>query len=356
TSGGGLLAPYILNVPVKNIDYPIIAGTPSDPPVTPTNSTGSPLVACPTNLTVPAGQSVPFSVSATDPDGDSVRYGFDWLNSGTVNEWVPASGYVPSGTTQTVSHTWNSGGTYQVKANAQDNHGATSGWSNSCTITVTGNVGQCADGVDNDSDGYTDCADRGCHTDGNASNAASCNPERVENPQCSDTVDNDGDATADTQDPGCHTDANAGNAASYNPGDDNEVNTQCSDGIDNDGNGTADLADATGCTSLTDDSESSNSQLSLALAASSSVVQSGQPATLAWSASNVQSGTCRITGTNGAEYSYDSGVLPGTSGQVTTTNKPLTSQVTFTLTCQNLSSQSVSTSAIVKVAPSSGEF
>jgi len=178
--------------------------------------------------------------------------------------------------------------------------------------------------------------------------------------QCSDTADNDGDAKADTLDPGCHTDANPSNTASYDPSDNDERNTQCSDGIDNDGNGKTDYkADGTGdvgCTSLTDNDESSNARLSLSLSANASLVQYGSTATLSWSAINVQSGTCRITGTNGTDYTFDSGTLGGTSGSVTTTGKPLTSQVTFTLSCKNLAGTTVSTTAIVRVTPRSGEF
>lgn len=42
--------------------------------------------------------------------------------------------------------------------------------------------------------------------------------------QCSDGVDNDGDAVIDTLDPGCHSDGNAANAASYVPSDNDETN------------------------------------------------------------------------------------------------------------------------------------
>jgi hypothetical protein len=220
--------------------------------------------------------------------------------------------------------------------------------------------GQCSDGLDNDNDGHIDCADSACHTDGNVSNASSCDPTRLEKYQCSDGVDNDSDAKADTLDPGCHTDANASNASSYDPGDNSELNSQCSDGIDNDGNGTTDYqagaSGDVGCTSLTDNDESSRAELSLALAANATIVQYGSPATLAWSTTNVRSGSCRITGTNGTDYDFDSGPLGGTSGTVTTTNKPLKSQVTFTLSCKNLSGQTVNTTAVVRVTPRSGEF
>jgi hypothetical protein len=43
-------------------------------------------------------------------------------------------------------------------------------------------------------------------------------------PACSDTQDNDGDGVIDAQDPGCHTDGDASNVASYDPNDDDEAN------------------------------------------------------------------------------------------------------------------------------------
>ena len=103
---------------------------------------------------------------------------------------------------------------------------------------------QCSDGMDNDGDGVIDAADPGCHTDGNASNSASYNPNDNDEtnkaggtggsgkPECSDNRDNDGDGKADENDPGCHTDNNINNP--YNPDDDSEDND---DGGDGDGNG-----------------------------------------------------------------------------------------------------------------------
>lgn len=47
----------------------------------------------------------------------------------------------------------------------------------SATVTVTGTVATaCNDGADNDSDTFVDSADPGCHTDGNAANALSYDP------------------------------------------------------------------------------------------------------------------------------------------------------------------------------------
>lgn len=42
-------------------------------------------------------------------------------------------------------------------------------------------------------------------------------------PECSDTIDNDGDGVADIDDPGCHTDGDANNPDSYDPEDDSEL-------------------------------------------------------------------------------------------------------------------------------------
>jgi hypothetical protein len=98
----------------------------------------------------------------------------------------------------------------------------------------SGNGAQCADGIDNDGDGLIDANDPGCHSDGNPNNASSYNKNDNSeggggnagngNPQCSDGVDNDGDGVADSADPGCHSDGNANNAASYVPSDDSEAN------------------------------------------------------------------------------------------------------------------------------------
>ncbi|CAA9475294.1 MAG: hypothetical protein AVDCRST_MAG53-252 [uncultured Solirubrobacteraceae bacterium] len=119
----------------------------------------------------------------------------------------------------------------------------------------------CSDGADNDGDGRVDAADPGCHTDGNAGNPGSFDPNdtsEVDAPrpagpgtptagapnddgddddnagdagagagdraQCADGRDNDGDGVSDRRDPGCHTDGNASNPASFDPDDDSEAN------------------------------------------------------------------------------------------------------------------------------------
>lgn len=93
---------------------------------------------------------------------------------------------------------------------------------------------QCSDGTDNDGDGLTDEDDPGCHTDGNANNPNSYNPDDDDEknsrgptggssrPECSDKKDNDGDGKADASDPGCHEGNDINNP--YNPDDDSEDN------------------------------------------------------------------------------------------------------------------------------------
>jgi LPXTG-motif cell wall-anchored protein len=58
---------------------------------------------------------------------------------------------------------------------------------------------------------------------GNGNNGAG-NGNGGNGPQCSDGVDNDGDGVIDSADPGCHTDGNANNDASFNPNDNSEGN------------------------------------------------------------------------------------------------------------------------------------
>ena len=79
-------------------------------------------------------ESVTFTASATDPDGDNVAIRFDW-GDGNISSW---SSYVSSGQSVSMSHIWTSVGTYYVKAQAKDMNGVTSGWSSAHKIVITG--------------------------------------------------------------------------------------------------------------------------------------------------------------------------------------------------------------------------
>ena len=80
------------------------------------------------------GTSYSYSTLATDPDGDLVKYTFDW-GDGTTS----TTNFVNSGKSASVFHKWTMLGTYQVKAMATDSKGAFSGWSSPMTLTIVGN-------------------------------------------------------------------------------------------------------------------------------------------------------------------------------------------------------------------------
>ncbi len=80
--------------------------------------------------------SYQFSFTATDPAGNTLRYGVDWDNNGIVDEYLPASGYVASGISHYQNRTWTTTGTKTFKALTQNSLGASSGWT-SHAITIS---------------------------------------------------------------------------------------------------------------------------------------------------------------------------------------------------------------------------
>jgi len=93
-------------------------------------------------------------------------------------------------------------------------------------------VPECADGIDNDSDGLADADDPACCAGQSFACALVGNREAAD-PSCADGLDNDGDGAADDGDAEC------GSATSLEIGRE----PVCSDGWDNDGDGLIDLAD-----------------------------------------------------------------------------------------------------------------
>ena len=75
-----------------------------------------------------------YATSANDPNGDPVKYVFDWGDKTT--SWTGLV-FIDSGKKESVSHKWSQAGTYQVKAMALDDKGAASGWSNSLVINIS---------------------------------------------------------------------------------------------------------------------------------------------------------------------------------------------------------------------------
>ena len=87
----------------------------------------------PTTPATPTGASsalvntaITFSTSATDPNGDSLQYRYDW-GGGVLSSWGAAS----------QSHSWAAAGQYAVKAQARDSLGLASAWSGAKTVTIS---------------------------------------------------------------------------------------------------------------------------------------------------------------------------------------------------------------------------
>lgn len=76
--------------------------------------------------------SYSYSTSTTDPNGDQVRYTFDW-GDGTNS----TTSLVNPGAKASLSHRWARTGTYLVKAMATNSKGATSAWSNTLSVKIS---------------------------------------------------------------------------------------------------------------------------------------------------------------------------------------------------------------------------
>ncbi len=74
-----------------------------------------------------------YSASTTDPDGDQIKYLFDWGDGEQLT-----SLFVNSGEIQTADHSWKEPGTYSVKVKAIDSKEASSDWSDPKTVAIYG--------------------------------------------------------------------------------------------------------------------------------------------------------------------------------------------------------------------------
>lgn len=93
----------------------------------------------PNNPAVPLGPvtgrprvSYKYNAYSTDPDGDKIKYVFNW-GDGTASE----TALVNSDATASASHKWKKAGAYYVRAKAIDSKGASSDWSSSITIRLS---------------------------------------------------------------------------------------------------------------------------------------------------------------------------------------------------------------------------
>ncbi len=72
-----------------------------------------------------------YTSSAFDPDGDMIKYCFDWGEGNT--SW---SDYVDSGQPVSMNYTWKEKGDYQVKVKVRDEHGLDSPWSDPLPVSM----------------------------------------------------------------------------------------------------------------------------------------------------------------------------------------------------------------------------
>lgn len=98
------------------------------PPNTPTQPSGPPTGQIDTWIT--------YQTITTDPDGDTIKYGWDWNSDGIVDEWT---NYFTSGVIVSISHTWTTAGTYNIQVKAEDSQGARSAFSPQKAVVITSN-------------------------------------------------------------------------------------------------------------------------------------------------------------------------------------------------------------------------
>jgi hypothetical protein len=116
---------YIFSCPA-NIpqSFKIICQRPNTPPSAPSVPSGE--------TTGYHGTSYTYVTTATDPDGDTLYYRFDW-GDGITSSWL---GPYASGELCSASHRWSTPGSYQMKTRAKDNYGAESNWSSGLSIEM----------------------------------------------------------------------------------------------------------------------------------------------------------------------------------------------------------------------------
>jgi len=103
-------------------------GKVSEPPATPQAPSGP--------STGELGETYTFEASSTDPDGDKVKYVFDW-----GDETQTETNFVNSGQTASASHAWKSGAKFEIRVKAVDINGAESDWSSPSYIDIQGERG-----------------------------------------------------------------------------------------------------------------------------------------------------------------------------------------------------------------------
>jgi hypothetical protein len=82
------------------------------------------------DLTTLINSNYLFQIHSTDPQGYNIRYGLDWSNplDDIVDDWIPSTGYLSSGTYQDASHVFPVAGEVSFAVLAQNEWGLNSDW------------------------------------------------------------------------------------------------------------------------------------------------------------------------------------------------------------------------------------
>jgi rhodanese-related sulfurtransferase len=78
-------------------------------------------------------ESYVYYASASDPDNDVIRYGWDWDEDNTIDVWTE---YYPQEELVNISHSWIYPGTHQIQVAAEDHVGGKSSYSPPLTIII----------------------------------------------------------------------------------------------------------------------------------------------------------------------------------------------------------------------------
>ena len=304
-----------VDIPAREIPYPLTAGPGSNPP-------GAPTLVCPSS-SVDIGDNVVVTVSATDPDGDQIRYGVDWIDDGANEVNSGWSELVSSGSPSSFTKTggYSSAGTRTIYGIAEDANSARSVWG-SCTVVVS-SAPECSDSSDNDGDGRNNYgSDPGCSSSDDNSEDPDPSPaptaELEANP---DEVLTGGSSTLTWSSTNATSCTGSGFSTGGAPDNSTGVSTgplsaNRNYGITCTGPGGS-ISAAAGVTVTLPGGD---------LSATPDRVQTGGQSALTWSATNATA--CTVTGENGFS-------TVGLAGAGVPTG-PIQSMTTFVLTCDGI--------------------
>ncbi len=77
------------------------------------------------------GEEYTYSATANDPDGDNIKYCFDWGDDNIT--WTS---HISPGETASVNYTWAAKGNYNIRVKVKDEHGLESDWSDPLPVSM----------------------------------------------------------------------------------------------------------------------------------------------------------------------------------------------------------------------------